>query len=178
MSWLKSKLFGPKKSRDEDLAEKLYAVLVLEGGPSGSADSHIDATALEIPLGRLERFAQKRLISLEAMMFVAAQIETAERSEKLKAILGDGALHPFAIEMGKLIGRKWRERGIEIDNFDVGERCFDEVEEFLEKPFRWARKWLDEFYDDPEKSGEHYIMWTDQWLKEFQTMRDMVKNYA
>ncbi len=133
---------------------------------------------MDIQLGKLEQFAQKRLISLEAMLFVASQIETAERSEKLQAVFGDSQLHPFAAEMGRVIARKWRERGIEISRFDVGERCFDEVQEFLEKPFRWGRKWLDEFYDDPEKSGEHYILWTEQWLKEFEVMRKMAKEYA
>lgn len=177
MSWLK-KVFGPKKTREEDLADKLYQVLVLDGGPSGSADSHIDATSLSIPLGRLERFSQKRLISLEAMLFVAAQIETAECSQKLQVMFGYGTIHPFAVEMGKLISRKWRDRGIEIDYLDVGERCFNEVEDFLEKPFRWGRNWLNEFYDDPEQSGEHYILWTDQWLKEFETMRNLVRQYS
>ena len=70
---------------------------------------------------------------------------------------------------------KWAERGIIIaDHFEVGERCFEEVEGFLEKPFRWGRGWLDEFYDDPEVSGEHYILWTDQCLKEFETMKMVV----
>ena len=178
MKWLKQKLFGPEKSKDEDLAEKLYEVLVLDGGPSSNADSHIDSTALEIPLGKLERFSQKRLISLEALLFVAAQTETAERSEKLQAVFGDGALHPFAIEMGKLISNRWSERGIEVGFFDVGERCFDEVEEFLERPALWSRHWLEEFYDDPERAGEHYILWTEQWLKEFETMRNMVRDYS
>lgn len=178
MRRLKRKLFGPKVSPAEDLAEKLYEVLILDGGPSGTADSHIDAVSLEIPIGKLERFSQKRLISLEALLFVAAQTETVERSKKLQMIFGEDVLHPFAIEISKLIGRKWRERGIKIDNFDVGERSFDEVEDLLEKPFRWGRKWLDEFYDEPEQSGEHYIMWTDQWLKEFKTMQNMVAQYA
>jgi hypothetical protein len=178
MNWFKLKLFGPKKSRDEDLAEKLYEVLVLEGGPSSKAESHIDAVSLKIPLGKLERFAQKRLISLEAMMFVAAQAGTVDRSAKLQTVFGDGMIHPLAREMSRLFARKWRGRGIEIGEFDVGHRCFDEVEDILDKPFRWGRKWLDEFYDDPEQSGEHYIMWTDQWLKEFETMGNLVKQFS
>ncbi len=178
MGWFKDKFFGSKKCAEQEFAENLYQVMALEGGPSGDADSHIDATTLEIPLGRLERFAQKRLISLEAMLFVAAQLETAERSEKLQEVFGGGHLHPFAIEMGKLIARKWREREIEIDTLDVGERCFDEIEEFLEKPARWSRNWLNEFYDDTEKSGEHYISWTEQWLKEFNAMRNVIAKYS
>lgn len=178
MRWLKKKMFGLKKMRAEDLADKLYKVLVLDGGPSGNADSHIDATSLGIPLGRLERFSKKRLITLEAMLFIAAQVETAERSQNLQELFYDGTIHPFAVEMGKLISRKWRDRGIEIDYLDVGELCFDEVEDFLKKPFRWGRNWLSEFYDDPEQSGEHYILWTDQWLKEFETMRTLVRQYS
>ncbi|MDF1726775.1 MAG: hypothetical protein P1U53_03395 [Sulfitobacter sp.] len=178
MSWLRTKLFGSRKSRDQELAENMYSALVLDGGPSGEAPDHIEATQLEIPFGKLERFALKRLISLEAMLFVASQIETAERSEKLQAVFGDGQLHPFALEMRRLVATRWRERGIEISDSDVVDRCFDEVEEFLEKPFRWGRKWLDEFYDDPETSGEHYILWTQQWLKEFDVMRTMAKEYA
>jgi hypothetical protein len=178
MGWLKEKIFGPKKSQYEDLAEKFYDVLVLDGGPSGNSDSHIDATSLEVPLGKLERFSQKRLISLEALLFVAAQTETVERSAKLQAIFGADMLHPFAAEMGKLICRKWRERGIKVESFDMAKRCFQEVEDFLEKPFRWSRNWLNEFYDNPEQSGEHYIMWTDQWLKEYETMRTMVAEHS
>ena len=139
MNWITKKIFGPKKSRDEELAENMYSALVLNGGPSSESPSRIDATELEIPLAKLEHFAQKRLISLEAMLFVASQIETAERSQKLQQLFGDGQLHPFAMEMGRLIHSKWEQRGIEIDKFDVGERCFQEIEEFLDKPFRWAR---------------------------------------
>jgi len=61
----------------------MYAALVLDGGPSRSSPNHIGATKLDIPLGKLEQFAQKRLISLEAILFVAAQIATAERSKNL-----------------------------------------------------------------------------------------------
>ncbi|MCE8546739.1 hypothetical protein KBY25_12990 [Ruegeria pomeroyi] len=178
MNWFTNKLFGVKKSRNEELAENMYSALVLGGGPSSGSPSRIDATELEIPIGKLERFAHKRLISLEAMLFVASQIETVERSQKLQRVFGDGQLHPFAMEMGRLIAAKWNQRGIEMEKFDVGERCFDEIEDFLDKPFIWARAWLDEFYDDSEKSGEHYIMWTEQWLKEFEVMRNMVKEYA
>lgn len=178
MSWIINKLFGAKKSHDGELAESMYSALVLDGGPSSESPTRIGATELEIPLGNLDRFAQKRLIALEAMLFVASQIETAERSQKLQQVFGDGQIHPFAMEMGRLIHSKWKQRGIEIDKFDVGERCFDEIAVFLDKPFRWARAWLDEFYDDSEKSGEHYIMWTEQWLKEFEVMRNVVKEYA
>lgn len=178
MYWLKEKLFGKKKTKEEDLAQKLYDVLVLDGGPSGNAPNRIDAVALKIPLGKMESFAQKRLISLEALLFVAAQIETSERTKKLQEVFGDGAIHPFAAAMGNLITQKWQERGIEIDAFDVGERCFDEVEEFLQHPFRWGRAWLDEIYNDPEKSGENYIVWTEQWLKEFKAMRNMVAQFS
>jgi len=93
-------------------------------------------------------------------------------------VIGGSQIHPFAMEMGKLISEKWRERGIEVEPFDVGERCFNEVGGFLENPFRWGRNWLDEFYDDPETSGVHYILWTEQWLKEFEVMRNMAKEYA
>mgnify|MGYP003139795701 CR=1 FL=1 len=178
MNWITKKIFGAKPSHDEELAGNMYSALVLDGGPSSDAPNRIGATELEIPLWKLDKFAQKRLISLEAMLFVASQIETAERSQKLQEMSDDGQIHPFAMEMGRLIHSKWKQRGIEIDEFDVGERCFEELEDFLDKPFRWARTWLDEFYDDSEKSGEHYIMWTKQWLKEFEVMRNMVKEYA
>jgi hypothetical protein len=178
MNWFTAKLFGKKKSRDQDLAEKLYEVLVLGGGPSSSADSHIDSSALEIPLGKLESFSQKRLISLEALLFVAAHVETAERSQKLQAIFGDRILHPFAIEMGDLIGQKWRERGIEIQDDEVSERCFDEVEELIERPSIWSRVWLREFYADPEQSDQYCTKWADQWIKEFKTMKMMVADHA
>ncbi|WP_298571841.1 hypothetical protein [uncultured Aliiroseovarius sp.] len=175
MNWLRSKLIGSKPSREEQLAENLYAALVLDGGPSNASPNHIGSSELEIPLGRLEQFSQKRLISLEALLFVAAQIETAERSKKLQMAFGDSQLHPFALATGRLISKKWQDRGIDIEQFDAGERCFDEVEVFLEKPFRWGREWLDEFFGDPEKSGKHYILWTEQWLKEFEVMRQMVR---
>ena len=171
VSWLKEKLFGPKKSQDKDLAEKLYQVLVANGGPSISVDSHIDATSLEISIGKLEGFTRKRLISLEEFIFVAAQIGTVERSKKLQGVFGDDMLHPFVVEMGELIGRKWRERGIEIEDSDVGKHCFDDVEDFLENPFRWGRMWLDEFSDDSEQSGEHYISWAD-------LMAQRIRNHA
>lgn len=178
MKWLTDRLFGAKKSRNEELAENMYIALVLNGGPSSGSPDRIGATSLEIPLGKLEQFAQKRLISLEAMLFVASQIETVEQSQELQQVFGDGQLHPFAIEIGRLIALKWKDRGIALGTTDVGERCFDEIESFIEKPFRWTRAWLDEFYDDPAKSGEHYIMWTEQWLKEFEAMRLVVRNYT
>lgn len=174
MGWFKEKVFGKQTPYMEELAENLYEALVLEGGPSAEAEDRIDAVTLEIPLGKLESFAQKRLISLEAMLFVATQLETVEKSTELQHKFGDAALHPLAVEIGKVTGRKWRERGIDIAALDVGERCFDEVETFLEKPFAWGRHWLEEFYDDPEKAGEHYILWTEQWLREFKVLRHIV----
>jgi len=81
---------------------------------------------------------QRRLISLEAMLFVAAQVGTAERSQKLQMILGDSQIHPFAKEMGKLVSKKWHEQGIEVEVFDAGDRCFDEVQEFWESRFDGA----------------------------------------
>ena len=69
------------------------------------------------------------------------------------------------------ISLNWLKEYIEINE------TVDEVSEVLEKSFRWGRAWLDEFYDDPEKSGEHYILWTDQCLKEFQTMKTVVEQH-
>lgn len=178
MNWITDRLVGRKQPPHAEWAEKLYQALVLGGGPSSEAQDHIDATSLSIPLGLLERFANKRLISLEALLFVAVQIETAEQSSKLQDTLGDAALHPLAIEIGKAIVRRWEARGIEMNFHDVGDHCFAEVESFSERPFAWGRKWLEEFYDDDTKAGEHYILWTQQWMKEFSAMRTVVRNFS
>ena len=100
-------------------------------------------------------------------------------SEQQALVTRDAEIVVLAIEMGKLIQKKWAERGIDFaDHFAVGERCFDEVELALERPFKWGREWLIEFYDDPEEAGEQYIMWTDQWLKEFQAMKTVIEEYV
>ena len=158
----------------EILARNLYEALVLEGGPSGQAEDRIDAAKLEIPLGQLEHFAQKRLITLEAMLFVAAHMETLEHSEDLQQKLGDGSLHPLAEDIGKLIVQKWRDRGIDISNEKAANRCIDEVEEFLTTPLSWGKSWLEEFYDDHEKPREHSLLWVEQWRKEFTVLRHMI----
>ncbi|MCE8533572.1 hypothetical protein KBY24_09255 [Ruegeria pomeroyi] len=46
MNWFTNKLFGVKKSRNEELAENMYSALVLDGGPSSGSPSRIDATEL------------------------------------------------------------------------------------------------------------------------------------
>lgn len=70
---------------------------------------------------------------------------------------------------------KWTERGINlVSDHEVGEKCLQEVELFLEYPFRWGREWLREFYPTDEEAGEHYIMWTDQWLKQFKVMQMVI----
>lgn len=173
VSWISKRFFRKRPSYEEEFASNLYDALVLGGGPSAEAEGHIDADVLDIPLNKLERFASKRLITLEAFLFVATSVGTMPK------VQADGSLfksvHPLAVQMGKHLQGKWAERGIKIaDHYAVGERCFDEVSTALEKLFRWGRAWLDEFYDNPEKSGEYYILWTDQCLKEFETMKLVV----
>lgn len=174
MSWISEKLFGKRRSYEEQLCCNLYDALVLSGGPSAEAEQQIDDIALGIPIGKLERFASKRLIMLEAFLFVAVNIATMPRQDE------DGPLfnpvHPLAVQMATRLQTKWAERGIEVrDHIAVGERCFAEVSDVLDKPFKWGRAWLEEFYDSPEKTGEHYILWTEQCLKEFQAMKMVVE---
>ena len=114
-------------------------------------------------------------VCLEAMLFVASQVETVEQSHTLQLEFGEELPNRFASEISRVIQSNWKRRSIEISEFEFGEWCFNEIEEFLVKPFRWTRTWLDEFYEDSDKSGEHYIMLTEQWLKEFRAMREMVK---
>lgn len=177
MSWISEKLFGKRRTYEEEFACNLYDALVLRGGPSSEADSHIDAVELEVPLDKLERFFAKRLIMHEAMLFVASNVATMPDQEKEQP--PSISVHPLAVEMGTHLKGKWMERGIDVGGFfSVGERCFAEIETFLEKPFKWGRAWLDEFYSDPEKSGQHYIMWTDQCLKEFETMKLVIREHV
>lgn len=177
MNWVSDRLFGKRPSYEEVYVANLYDAMVVGGGPSAEAESHLDAVALEIPFGRFERFASKRLIMLEAFLFVATNIATMPEDDE------DDPLsmrpHPLAVQMGRHLMRKWADRGIFIaDPVAVGGRCFDEVSGALETPFKWGREWLDEFYSDPEKAGSHYILWTDQCLKEFRTMKMVVEQSA
>ena len=177
MGWISEKIFGKKRTYHEEFASNLYDALVLDGGPSSDADSHIDAMALEIPLDKLERFAAKRRIMLEAFLFATTYIATMPTDDEGDQIFQSP--HPLSIQIGQLLQDKWHRRGIEIrDLHDVGERCFGEVEMLFDKPFKWGRAWLDEFYTDPEKSGEHYILWTEQCLNEFETMKTVVQQYT
>lgn len=173
MGWISDRLLKKRRTYDEEFASTLYDALVLGGGPSADAESHIDSHTLNIPLDKLERFAAKRLITLEAFLFVAVNVATMPAETNDTATFQP--VHPLSIQLSRLLQAKWRQRGIEIKNhLEVGERCFEAVELALEKPFRWGRGWLEEFYDDPEKSGEHYILWTEQCLKEFEAMRMVV----
>jgi hypothetical protein len=168
------RLLGRKKTYEEEFAANLYKALVLDGGPSSAAEDRKDAASLGVRLGDLERFERKRLITLEAMLFVATQIATtsSEGDDNVPFPLP----HTLGIEVAKVIQSKWSERGIVVDTSQVGERCFDEIQLFLDKPFKWGREWLDEFFDEGE-SGERYIMWTDQCLKEFQVMQQVIKQH-
>ncbi len=166
--------FGKSKSYHEEFAANLYGALVLGGGPSSEAENHVDADALEIPLDKLERFNAKRLIMLEAFLFVATSIATMPMEKETTPLLIP--VHPLAVQLSKHIQEKWAERGIStVDHHKVAERCFAEVTGALEAPFKWGRMRLDEFYVDPDKSGEHYISWTDQCLKEFRAMKRVVE---
>lgn len=177
MSWISEKLFGKRQSYEEKFANNLYDAMVLNGGPSANAESNINTIALGIPLEKWESFALKRLNMLEALLFVATNVATmAERDDEAPSFKPE---HPVAVQLGKHLQNKWAERGLVVaDHHVVGERCFDEVAGMFEKPFRWGRAWLDEFYDDPEESGEHYILWTEQCLQEFQAMREVVEQYV
>ena len=173
MSWFGKTLFA-KKTFEKEFARNLYDALVLDGGPSSDAEDHLDAAKLNIRISDFPRFAEKRLITLEAFLFVATQVATTPSNDEELQLLAP--VHPLAVQMGKLIQMKWAERGIRIDDLGtVGERCFSEVELALEKPFKWGKKWLNDFYDDESEAGEHYIIWTDQCLKEFQVMQQLVK---
>lgn len=161
-----------KTSPYELFASNLYGALVLDGGPSGGSESRLDVAALKIPVSKLSRFAEKRLVMLEAFLLISTHMAVTKANEAHR--LGLSA-HPLAKEMENLVRVKWLSRGIDIsDSFDVSEMCFDELEEFQERPFRWGRKWLDEFYENDDGSGEHYIMWTDQCLKEFSVMQQVI----
>ncbi len=175
MNWFR-KIWRKRLPYDEEFSQNLYDALVLEGGPGSDTEDHLDAIKLNIRIGDLERFSEKRLIMLEAFCFVAVQMATTSSSEKLLQIFE--TIDPLAIEMGKLIQKKWAERGIVFDShFDVGERNFAEIDLFLEKPFKWGREWLNEFYEDNDESGNHYIMWTVQCLKQFKAMKMVVDSH-
>jgi len=176
-NWVSKKLFGTRKTREEELASNLYDALILDEGPSSDVDDHLDANSLEIPLDKLARFSAKRLIMLEAFLFVAINTATMPKDDKVHPLFP--AVHPLSLEMGKLLHTKWKERGIKLSGAGaVGERCFAEVEDALDKPFKWGRSWLDEFYADPDRSGEFYIAWTEQCIKEFKAMLLVVEQYA
>lgn len=177
MRWISEKLFGKKRTYDEEFASNLYDALVLDGGPSAEAENHIDASALEIPLDKLERFSAKRLIMLEVFLFVATNVATMPDKEDTSLIFQ--TVHPLSMQMAKLIQAKWKQRGIEVKDFhEVGKLCFDEYMAAMEKPFKWGRGWLDEFYSNSEKSGEYYISWTEQCLKEFKAMKLVVERHT
>jgi len=176
MSWLGRLLKGARPAPFEEFAANLHEALVLDDGPSSDHESHIGFEELGIKLDDLRRFSEKRVMTLEAFLFVAASVATQPQKEGVTAFTMP---HPLVVELSKLLKRKWAERGIIVDTAgEVGEKCFDEVELALERPFKWAREWLAEFYDDWDSTGEHYIMWTDQWLKEYETMRRVVEQHV
>ncbi|WP_137110189.1 hypothetical protein [Rhodobacter sp. SY28-1] len=174
MKWL-SKIKGTKPNRHEVLAKNLYDALVLDDGPGSDTPEFLTASKIAIRLSDLGKFQEKRLITLEALCFIACLTCTAEAGKKLAELFGQP--HPLPIEFAKLLRAKWKERGISLlSDADVGEKCLQEVEPFLEYPFRWGREWLREFYQNFDDTGEHYIVWTEQWLKQFKVMQMVISD--
>ena len=160
----------------KELAENLYEVLVLEGGPSTpeeGQEQRLTAVTLGIPTDKVERFLAKRRLTYEALLWLAVEVGTEVQTEQLQKDLGEAVRHPLAMEIETLIQKLWLERGIDVP--DVSAICFNEVDGFFEEPFQWGRDWLDEFSGDDDMSGKHYINWTDQWRKDFEAMRKVVE---
>ena len=173
------KISSLEKVSYKELAENLYEVLVLDGGPSSpdvGQEPRLNAVTLGIQADKMERFIEKRRLTYDALLWLAVEVGTEEQTELLQKDLGEAVRHPLAMEIETLIGEMWRERGIDVP--DVSTICFNEVDGFFEQPFQWGREWLDEFSADEDMSGKHYIKWTDQWRKDFEAMRTVVEAFS
>ena len=86
----------------KELAENLYEVLVLEGGPSTpdvGEEPRLNAVTLGIPADKVERFIAKRMLTYEALLWLAVEMGTEEQTKQLQKDLGEAVRHPLAMEM-------------------------------------------------------------------------------
>ena len=167
-------MFGifKKKSNNEfdDIAEKLYEVLVISPPSSGDENS-LGPSELEIGINNLAKFTAKRTLMLEATMHLATVVA-----------LDGNAIHPLMKAIESKIAKHWLERGL-ISSLDtkVGDLCFKEVEKLLENQMKWSRDWLNEFYVGGEyeglPGGPHYLTWGNQCFKEYQAMVGVIKKF-
>jgi hypothetical protein len=179
MGWWKDKLAGLDDVGYDELAENLYEVLVLDGGPSTpqeGQEQRLNAVSLDIPADKVKRFAEKRILTYEALLVLTVNVVTQDQTEQLQQNLGDAVLHPLTMEIETQIQKMWRERGIDVH--DVSTFCFKELDDFFDEPFKWGREWLSEFYSDDDMPRRHYIAWTDQWRSDFEVMRTVVEDFA
>jgi hypothetical protein len=161
------KLFK-KKDKNEELANNLYTILVLEPPSSSDSDS-LDPSGLEIEINHLGKFTEKRLLLLEAMLWLATTVAFDEDSTYARV---------KAIE--KKIASEWLKRGlISSTNIKINDLCFKEVEKLLENPMKWSRNWLSDFYVGGEyeglPGGPHYGVWGEQCHNEYQAMIFVIK---
>lgn len=179
MNKLWDKISNLERISYKELAQNLYEVLVLDGGPSTPQEQgkqRLNAVTLGIPADRVERFQEQRLLTYEALLWLAVQVVTEAQTEQLQKDLGEAVRHPLAMEMETLIEEMWRERGIDVP--DVSAICLNEVGNFVDEPLQWGRAWLEEFYDEGEMPDGQDALWTDQWRNDFEVMRTVVGQCA
>ena len=159
--------FFKKKDASAETVAILYSTLVLSPPSSESPDA-LGPAELEIGINQLNRFSEKRLLLLEAMLYFAA-LTTNEQN----------IFHPSIQVIKKKITHEWMSRGlITSEDTDIHSICFSEIEKLLAEPFQWAKIWLDEFYVGGEyeglSGGPHPYTWAEQCSKEFKVMMSLI----
>jgi hypothetical protein len=123
---------------------------------------------LGIQLHDKEKFTNKRLFLLEAMLSVA-----------VVNALKDDLANTLVAAVHAKIDSEWSKRGLitpdSTGNYDL---CFPEIIKLLENPLGWSKEWLDEFYKNTEwanlEGGPHIAAWAEQCSREYKAMNKML----
>jgi hypothetical protein len=72
---------------------------------------------------------------------------------------------------GRLLERKFSERGIPADTDALANSSIDDTQDLLQQPFAWAQRWLREFRNDP---NDNYMvaMFADRCARLFSAYKN------
>jgi len=119
--------------------EVQYAQNIYDGLVARNSIGDITATELRIPTALHHAYQNKIVLQREFISFVALQ-HVAKPGSKLEPVL---------LEYGNLLVQKIAERGLRINRDQLANAAEDDVGVMIADPFKWARRWLAEFRDDP-----------------------------
>jgi hypothetical protein len=129
--------------------------------PAADHLGEITPEALRIPLAA---YHEKALIQRECLYF-AALISCAKPGTSLQ---------PAMLAYGRLLERKFSERGIPADTDALANSSIDDTQDLLQQPFAWAQRWLREFRNDP--NDNHMVaMFADRCARLFSAYKNAIQ---